>query len=60
VTTTLVDKWNRSAWAVVASPNVSASVNLLEGESCATTTFCMAVGGSSVTSYYKTLTVRGF
>lgn len=45
---TLVEKWNGSKWTMVTSPNpVTPAANGLDGVSCASTTFCLAVGSSS-------------
>jgi RHS repeat-associated protein len=42
---TLIEKWDGSTWAVVTSPNVSASEeNLLNSVSCYSATECWAVG----------------
>ena len=40
---TLVERWNGTAWSIVASPNTSATQrNLLTGVSCLTSSFCVA------------------
>ena len=41
---TLVELWDGTAWHVVPSPNVSATVNLLFDVTCVTATDCWAVG----------------
>lgn len=44
---TLIEHWNGSAWAIVASPNVSGKTSShLDAISCPTTTSCYAVGRS--------------
>jgi hypothetical protein len=52
---TLTEHWNRSAWSVVASPNVGANDNLLNGVS-ATIGDVWAVGSSDV--FAHTLALR--
>ncbi len=42
---TLIEEWNGTSWSIVTSQNTStAQNNELEGVSCTSTTFCMAVG----------------
>ncbi len=44
---TEIEKWNGSAWSIVASPNKTGSTigsNILGGISCVVSNFCMAVG----------------
>jgi len=42
---TVTENWDGSSWSLVPSPNVSGAVyDYLEGVSCVSTTFCMAVG----------------
>ncbi len=44
---TLVERWNGSAWSIVPSPNVSDAIDSgLSGVACATATSCFAVGSS--------------
>ena len=43
-TETFIQMWNGTKWSVVSSPNVSAQNNRLFSVSCASTSFCMAVG----------------
>jgi hypothetical protein len=45
---TLVEAWNGSAWALVASPNEGSGPNELTGVSCARSTPCIAVGAWSM------------
>ena len=53
---TLVEGWNGSTWAVIASPNQGTSSNALSGVSCTSSTSCVAVGFSFNTpSTYQTL-----
>jgi hypothetical protein len=48
---TLVEKWNGSKWSKLTSPNPGTpGGNGLDGVSCASTTSCMAVGSSVVSS----------
>jgi hypothetical protein len=45
---TLIEQWNGSAWSIVSSPNTSATLeNELEGVSCVTASFCVAVGDAT-------------
>jgi hypothetical protein len=47
----LVERWNGTLWAVVASANqVSSTETILDGVSCPTTTSCFAVGVSRPTT----------
>jgi hypothetical protein len=42
---TLIEQWNGTMWSIVSSPNTSASMsNFLEGVSCTSALFCVAVG----------------
>jgi hypothetical protein len=41
---TLIEQWNGSKWAIVASPNNGSQDNDLFGVSCVSAVFCMAVG----------------
>ena len=51
VTNTLVMRWNGRQWTIDASPNLAgAGVNVLSGVSCASSTSCVAVGGSFVST----------
>jgi hypothetical protein len=44
-TTTLIMGWNGSSWSIVPSPNADPTgFDSLDGVSCTTATFCMAVG----------------
>ncbi len=53
---TLVERWNGTAWSIVASPNrVGAQFNSLAGVSCTTSTSCFAAGNSSPDATYSTL-----
>ncbi len=55
---TLVERWNGSGWAIVASPSPSgANESYLNAVRCRSTTSCTAVGASSSTSD-KTLIER--
>ena len=45
---TLAERWNGTAWSIVASPNTSATQrNLLTSVSCITSSFCVAAGYAS-------------
>jgi len=44
---TLIETWDGSAWSVVASPNPPARDDVLNGVSCASPSFCVAVGDVS-------------
>ena len=45
VSQTLIEMYNGAAWSVLSSPNVSGSTgDYLKGVSCASATFCVAVG----------------
>lgn len=55
---TLTEHWNGSAWSVVASPNVGANDNLLNGVS-ATTGDVWTVGSSNVTAHTLALRETG-
>jgi hypothetical protein len=53
---TLIERWNGSAWSIMASPNVVRAVkgltpNSLTGVSCSSATNCFAVGYSIYFSY---------
>ncbi|HET7517959.1 MAG TPA: hypothetical protein VFN05_09735 [Actinomycetes bacterium] len=54
----LAEHWNGGAWSVVASPNVGANDNLLNGVS-ATTGDVWAVGSSNVTAHTLALRETG-
>ena len=60
ITVTLVERPDASGWSVVPSPNApGATQNGLGGVSCASATFCFAVGSSSTaSSATKTLIER--
>jgi hypothetical protein len=52
----LVEKWNGSKWAKVTSPNTSATQpNSLDGVSCSSATFCMAVGSFNNGAVFQAL-----
>jgi len=51
VTKTLVERWNGTAWSIIASPNPTTSaVTGLASVQCVSATFCVAVGNYYVTS----------
>ena len=54
---TLVERWNGTSWAIVTSPNTSATQNdVLNGVTCASASDCWAVGYYHNGSNYQTLT----
>ncbi len=56
-TRNLIEQWNGTAWAIVASPDTSSTAgNGLDSVSCPSTTFCMAVGSAAVNGVNQTLT----
>jgi hypothetical protein len=44
---TLVEQWNGSSWSVVSSPDGSGAESGLAAVSCASASFCLAVGAST-------------
>jgi hypothetical protein len=46
-TQTLIDYWNGSSWSVLPSPQGGLQNNELNGVSCVSTSFCVAVGSST-------------
>ena len=53
---TLIEEWNGTSWSIVTSPNTSTTLgNVLNGVSCTSTTFCMAVGDYYTGSVNQTL-----
>lgn len=56
VSKTLVERWNGSAWSVVASPNVAGSTNsALSGATCASASRCFATGFSASTNSWASI-----
>jgi hypothetical protein len=59
VSQTVIERWNGTSWAIVSSPNPSATENFLDGVTCASASQCWAVGkydgGSGA---YQTLVER--
>ncbi|HVB91449.1 MAG TPA: hypothetical protein VND70_05045 [Acidimicrobiales bacterium] len=56
VAQTLVEQWNGTAWSIVPSPNTSSSESDdLDGVSCVTASFCVAVGFADVATSGKYL-----
>jgi hypothetical protein len=41
---TLIEAWNGSIWSIVSSPNSGSGYNVLQGVTCASSSFCMATG----------------
>ena len=52
---TLVEQWNGSAWAIVASPNSIGQYNVLQGVTCVSAADCWSAGYSSNSTTYQTL-----
>jgi hypothetical protein len=56
---TLIERWNGTAWSILASPNVSgAESNTLSGVACPTATSCFAVGSYVKAGVTKSLGQR--
>jgi hypothetical protein len=55
VNRTLIESWNGSAWSLVPSPNNGTAHNVLNGVSCASASFCVAVGNAQTGGYDRTL-----
>jgi hypothetical protein len=56
---TLVESWNGSTWAIVASPNQGTDSNLLIGVACSSSTSCTGVGGYAISGTYQNLIETG-
>jgi Ser-Thr-rich glycosyl-phosphatidyl-inositol-anchored membrane family len=56
---TLVESWNGSTWAIVASPNPSGSSTSLSGVACPSSTSCTAVGAYTSSGAFQTLVETG-
>jgi hypothetical protein len=52
---TLIESWNGTAWSVVPSPNNGSAHNILNGVSCVSKSFCVAVGNAETGGYARTL-----
>lgn len=53
---TLIERWNGSAWSIVASPNTSATrSNFLNAITCASASSCVAVGSASTQTAEQSL-----
>jgi hypothetical protein len=52
---TVVERWNGSSWALVASPDRTNSASVLSGVSCATATTCVAVGTAETNLFHFSL-----
>jgi hypothetical protein len=52
---TVVERWNGTSWALVASPDRPKSVSVLSGISCATATTCLAVGTAETNLFHFSL-----
>jgi hypothetical protein len=58
-TKTLVERWNGTAWAIVASPNkAGSSRSVLSGVTCTSATRCQAAGSYNTLGRSYTLTER--
>ena len=56
VVKTLAERWNGTAWSVVSSPNpTSATLSILLGVSCVSSSSCVAVGKFATSTATKTL-----
>jgi hypothetical protein len=55
VNRTLIESWDGSAWALVPSPNNGTAPNILNGVSCASASFCVAVGKAQTGGYDRTV-----
>ncbi len=44
VSQTLVETWDGTLWSITPSPDQGSSTNVLNGDSCVTSTYCVAVG----------------
>ncbi len=51
---TLVVSWNGTAWSQVSSPDSGTASNYLDGVSCVTASFCVAVGTGSASTLAET------
>jgi Ser-Thr-rich glycosyl-phosphatidyl-inositol-anchored membrane family len=56
---TLVESWNGSTWAIVASPNPNGSSTILSGVACPSSTSCTAVGAYTSGGVSQTLVETG-
>jgi hypothetical protein len=55
VNRTLIESWNGTAWSVVPSPNNGSAHNILNGVSCVSASFCVAVGSAETGGFTRTL-----
>jgi hypothetical protein len=55
---TVVERWNGSNWALVASPDRTNTVSALLGVSCTSATNCLAVGNAETNLYRFSLVER--
>jgi hypothetical protein len=56
---TLIERWDGTLWAIVSSPNTSATqYNLLSGVTCVSASNCWAIGNASASGAYQTLIER--
>ena len=51
VSKTLVESWNGTTWSIVSAPDKGSGANTLNGVSCTSSTFCVAVGDYSSYGY---------
>jgi hypothetical protein len=56
---TLIEQWNGTTWAIIASPNPPGqTLATLSGVACVSSTSCLAVGNYSTKSWSRTLVER--
>jgi len=55
VARSLVEKWNGSAWSVATTHDKGSGTNTLDGVSCKSPTFCVAVGDYASGGFFDTL-----
>ena len=59
VSHTLIERWDGTSWAIIASPNTSPTQsNLLQGVTCVSASNCWAVGYYNTGSVHQTLIER--
>jgi hypothetical protein len=56
---TLVERWNGTVWATMASPNVAGGTNTFADVECTSATSCIAVGTTVTSGAAKTLIEQG-
>jgi hypothetical protein len=58
VARTLIESWNGRVWSIIPSPDADSTSNVLNGVSCTSPTYCLAVGGYGTTLVHRTLVER--